>query len=152
MKLCECGCGLPAPIATKTDNSRGYVKGEPRRYILGHRKHTAETKQRMSETRRGDQHARWQGGRRIREDGYVLLSCKGNPNADAQGKALEHRVVMSDRIGRPLSPAEHVHHVNGVRDDNRPENLWLFPNAGAHRVWHAFDGELVVELPAVSVA
>lgn len=35
-KLCECGCGLPAPIATKTQTSKGYVKGQPHRFILGH--------------------------------------------------------------------------------------------------------------------
>lgn len=35
-KLCECGCGQPAPIATKTDAARGYVAGEPRRFVAGH--------------------------------------------------------------------------------------------------------------------
>lgn len=36
MKLCECGCGLPAPIATYTSRPRGWVKGEPKRYRHGH--------------------------------------------------------------------------------------------------------------------
>ena len=36
VKLCECGCGKPAPIAKKTDSGRGYVKGQPLRYICGH--------------------------------------------------------------------------------------------------------------------
>lgn len=36
MKLCECGCGQPAPIATQTDRARGAVKGQPRRFISGH--------------------------------------------------------------------------------------------------------------------
>lgn len=36
--LCECGCGLPAPIATKTDTARGYVKGQPFRWRKGHRR------------------------------------------------------------------------------------------------------------------
>lgn len=34
--LCECGCGFPAPISPYTNRSRGYVKGEPRRFIHGH--------------------------------------------------------------------------------------------------------------------
>lgn len=37
IKLCECGCGEPAPIARQTDRKRGYVAGGPRRFILGHR-------------------------------------------------------------------------------------------------------------------
>lgn len=36
MKLCECGCGEPAPIATKNHTRSGYVKGQPLRYIKGH--------------------------------------------------------------------------------------------------------------------
>ena len=37
VKLCECGCGLPAPIATENDASCGAVKGQARRFIRGHR-------------------------------------------------------------------------------------------------------------------
>lgn len=35
-KLCECGCGKPAPISKDSDATRGYVKGQPRRFIHGH--------------------------------------------------------------------------------------------------------------------
>lgn len=34
--LCECGCGLPAPVATRTDRAKGYVRGQPQRFVLGH--------------------------------------------------------------------------------------------------------------------
>lgn len=34
--LCECGCGEPAPLARQTDAKRGYVKGQPIRFIAGH--------------------------------------------------------------------------------------------------------------------
>ena len=39
---------------------------------------------------------------------------------------MEHRIIMEEMIGRRLVLNETVHHKNGVRDDNRPENLELW--------------------------
>lgn len=77
--------------------------------------------------RRGSAHYKWAGGRSIRPGGYVMLSGHhGHPNAGVRGHILEHVKVMSEILGRPLHPGENVHHINGIRDDNRPENLELW--------------------------
>lgn len=60
------------------------------------------------------------------KQGYIDHYVPNHPNANGQGRILEHRLVMSKILGRPLVDDEEVHHKNGVRDDNRPENLELW--------------------------
>lgn len=60
---------------------------------------------------------------KIGPEGYVVRYGKFNGEWIQQ---TEHRALMEDRLGRPLLPRENVHHINGVRHDNRPENLELW--------------------------
>lgn len=60
------------------------------------------------------------------KEGYVLLYLPDHPNCSVKGHYSEHRLVMEQMIGRYLVKGENVHHKNGIRNDNRPENLELW--------------------------
>lgn len=64
----------------------------------------------------------------INQHGYKLLAKK-HPNSSKQGKILEHVYVMSEYLNRPLFKHERVHHINGIRDDNRIANLELWSHS-----------------------
>ena len=48
-----------------------------------------------------------------------------------------HRLVAEQMPGRPLKKGETVHHINGDKRDNRPENLMVFASQAEHARWHA---------------
>lgn len=65
--------------------------------------------------------------------GYVLVRLSEHPRANASGYVREHRLVLERVLGRLLRPEEVVHHINRVKNDNRPENLQLFESNSAHK-------------------
>lgn len=71
------------------------------------------------------------GTRKLDKDGYVLIRVSRDTPGKRVGGAnkgwmREHRLVMQELLGRELRSGEEVHHKNGQRDDNRPENLELW--------------------------
>jgi ribosomal protein L44E len=65
--------------------------------------------------------------------GYVRVFVGiGYPGATESGHIFEHRKVMQEILGRPLLPEENVHHKNGEKADNRPENLELWSRSQPH--------------------
>jgi len=76
-------------------------------------------------SKQGDRHHLWKGGI-TNNSGYRLIHLPDHPNAQKGGYVMEHVLVMSQFLGRALLPKENVHHLNGVRDDNRIENLELW--------------------------
>ena len=76
------------------------------------------------------------GNQQRRVDGYMMVKAPDNPLAGKRsGQVLVHRVVMSEKLGRPLRKNEFVHHINGKKDDNSPENLelWVKGHPGGQR-------------------
>lgn len=88
----------------------------------------------IADSNTGAQHPNWRGGYTLSKEGYVYIHHSVLDPADQKlvssmltnhNYVLQHRLVMAKRINRPLKSNEHVHHMNGIKDDNRPENLML---------------------------
>jgi len=60
-------------------------------------------------------------------NGYRLLKKKEHPRANGRGYVMEHILIAEQKLGRPLAPDEVVHHLNGIKYDNREENLFVMP-------------------------
>lgn len=65
------------------------------------------------------------GHKKKRSDGYIAVYYPDHPKSNKAGYIMEHDLIMERMIGRHLKDDEVVHHVNGIKDDNRMENLIL---------------------------
>lgn len=74
----------------------------------------------------GEDSPTWKGGRTRTSEGYIEIAKLGHPRTSKRGYVAEHTLVMERHLGRLLLPGETAHHKNGVRDDNRIENLELW--------------------------
>lgn len=115
--VCGCTCGK------ETISHAGNLK-------RGEAKSCGCLRNEKTSLRSGSLHPLWKCGKGKDENGYIRLTAKPNKNK------LEHRFVMEQHLGRDLLVMETVHHKNGIRDDNRIENLelWAANHSDGQRV------------------
>lgn len=79
--------------------------------------------------KKGSNHPNWKGGRYLSVHGYIEVRVDVDslfyPMARTGQRVYEHRLVMAQKLGRCLNSCEIVHHLNGIRTDNRQENLCI---------------------------
>jgi len=68
--------------------------------------------------------------------GYIMTKSPKHPRKTSRGYVMEHRLIMEKTIGRYLEAHEIIHHINEIRNDNRPENLKLLQSNKEHRKIH----------------
>jgi hypothetical protein len=100
--LCLCGCKQQTNLYRK----------KPNRFIYGHN----------PRIRFRELNPRWKNGVYMK-NGYRYIMRKGHPKADRDGYVQEHRLVYEDYHKCCLLNWSEIHHINGIRTDNRIENI-----------------------------
>lgn len=137
-KLCECGCGQPAPIATRNWHKKGIKKGQPLRFVCGHH-------------RRGKEQSRDEKIKRVKKwgvkevaispylPGHVVIRyhdeqqrwyCRGGKRANGGLSSKPHARAVYEHYFGPVPKDHHVHHKSGSAtkiEDDRPDNLMIMP-------------------------
>lgn len=104
------------------------------------KKRSQETKDKISKFFKGrfvgNKHPNWSGGRKKTVAGYMKVYAPGHHRAQKDKYVLEHIVIMEKHLGRKLDSDECIHHINGIKNDNRIENLIVLKKS-AHKSFHA---------------
>lgn len=109
-------------------------------------RHSVSTKMRMKMSKSkigkkridlsGKNHWNWGGGKTLTPQGYILIYMPQHPFCTQKKYVFKHRLVIEKQIKRYLKPEEISHHLNEIKDDNRPANLIVFTSVSAHMKFH----------------
>ncbi len=92
-------------------------------------------------SRRGKKCVFWKSGKHLDSRGYILIWLSQDdffyPTANTSSYVFEHRLIMAKHLGRNLHRWEFVHHKNGIKTDNRIENLELTGSLYEHSLDHS---------------
>lgn len=123
------------------------------------KRRTEEERKRMSvrgfaSARYREKNNQWKGGKAIEHRGYLLVRISTLPVNEQEwfsdrrhGYIPEHRLIVARRLGRALRSDEYVHHINGIKNDNRDENLEIV-DASLHSHDHANAWRTIYRLEA----
>jgi hypothetical protein len=91
---------------------------------------------RMYPNRKGTASPSWLGGRQASGNGAIQVVDHDNPRADSRGRVYEHVLVAERALGKQLPQQAVVHHRNGDRSDNVPDNLVICEDQAYHLLLH----------------
>lgn len=89
--FCQCGCGQKTKAAQRTDYKKGWVRGEPNKFVLGHNSLRGKSKE------------------------YLRSFFPEHDKANKWGYAREHLIRAERTLGKPLPKKAVIHHVNGTK-------------------------------------
>lgn len=122
--------GQPAPWAKGNKHAVGVVPWN--KGLTGYENNSGPASRLLV----GPKNGKWKGGEWRMTVGYIQVLMPEHPRANCHKRVPRYTLVAEREIGRFLKDGEVVHHINEVKDDDRPENLYLFPHKRDHARYH----------------